>query len=468
MLFNSQLFILLYLPITLIVFLILSRWASNTMTMLWLVIASLFFYGWWNPDYLPLLLGSILVNFLLARMMVHSQRKSHHRFTLLTIGVVFNLSLLGYFKYAGFLLNSFSEIVGTNFTLASIILPLAISFYTFQQISYLVDVWRNKGGEYDLLSYTAYVTFFPQLIAGPIVRHHELIPQFGLDPLRDGLWERIGRGSVLFCIGLVKKVLIADSLANIVDPSFAIATTGAAVDFSNAWLAAFAFSWQIYFDFSGYTDMAIGLSLMFGFTLPVNFNAPYRARSVREFWQRWHMTLSRFLRDYLFVPLARNKRLPQPRVVAILATMFLAGLWHGAAWTFALWGLAHGIALLINTIFSKSGWHLPTGMGWLLTLLFWTEAAVLFRADSFGSASVLWRGMHDLSSIMEMAPLDWGNLLLVVIAGIIAILGPTSQEICLEILRPKRPLAMLAGVVVAVMLVLIGNGEAQEFYYFQF
>ena len=466
MLFNSQLFILLYLPITLTVFLILSRWASNTTTMVWLVIASLFFYGWWNPDYLPLLSGSILVNFLLARMMVHSRRKSHHRFTLLTIGVVFNLGLLGYFKYAGFLVNSFAEITGSSFTLSTIILPLAISFYTFQQISYLVDVWRNKGGEYDLLRYTAYVTFFPQLIAGPIVRHHELIPQFGLDPLRDGVWERIGRGSMLFCIGLVKKVLIADSLADIVDPAFATAAAQGTLDFTSSWLAAIAFSWQIYFDFSGYTDMAIGLSIMFGFTLPVNFNAPYRANCVREFWQRWHMTLSRFLRDYLFVPLARNKRLPHPRILAILLTMFLAGLWHGAAWTFAIWGLAHGIALLVNTVFTKSGLHLPSGMGWLLTIVFWTEAAVLFRADSFTSATVLWRSMHDLNSMM--APLDWGQLALVVIAGVIAILGPTSQEISLERLMPKRTLAIATGIVVAVVLVLIGDGDTQEFYYFQF
>ena len=466
MLFNSQLFILLYLPITLTVFLVLSRWASNTMTLLWLVMASLFFYGWWNPDYLLLLSVSILMNYLLARMMVHSRRKSHHRFKLLTIGVVFNLGLLGYFKYAGFLLSSFSEIVGTNFTLSTIILPLAISFYTFQQISYLVDVWRNKGGEYDLLRYTAYVTFFPQLIAGPIVRHHELIPQFALDPLRNGVWERIGRGSVLFCIGLVKKVLIADSLADIVDPVFATAAAQGTLDFTGAWLAALAFSWQIYFDFSGYTDMAIGMSMMFGFTLPVNFNVPYRANSMREFWQRWHMTLSRFLRDYLFVPVARSKRLPHPRILAILVTMLLAGLWHGAAWTFAIWGLVHGLGLLVNTAFTKSGWHLPRGLGWLLTLIFWVEAAPLFRGDSFTTAIEFWRSMHNLSSVM--APQDWDDLALVVVAGMIAILGPTSQEVSLERLVPKQAFAIVVGIMVAVVLILIGDGDTQEFYYFQF
>ena len=466
MLFNSQLFILLYLPVTLTVFLVLSKWASNIAALLWLVMASMFFYGWWNPDYVPLLCGSILVNFLLARTMVHSRRKSHQRFTLLTIGVVFNLSLLGYFKYANFLLSSFGEISGASYTLATITLPLAISFYTFQQISYLVDVWRNKGREYDLLRYAAYITFFPQLIAGPIVRHHELISQFDLNPLRAGVWERIGRGGILFCIGLVKKVLIADSLADIVNPTFSAAAAQETLGFTSSWLASFAFSWQIYFDFSGYSDMAIGLSMMFGFKLPINFNAPYRASSMREFWQRWHMTLSRFLRDYLFVPIARNRWLPYPRILAILVTMFLAGLWHGAAWTFAIWGLVHGISLLVNTAFSTSGWHLPWGLGWLLTLLFWVETAPLFRGDSFSTAVVLWRGMHDLSSLL--APQDWGDLALVVVAGMIAILGPTSQKVSLEQLAPKPLFAIGAGLMVTLMLVLIGDGDVQEFYYFQF
>ena len=307
MLFNSQPFILLFLPITFLVFLFLWRKAGEKAALVWIVIASLFFYGWWNPSYVPLLAGSILFNFLVARGMVHAPRKSRRRFGLLTLGVTFNLCLLGYFKYRGWLLGEVGEIAGTAFTLAATTLPLAISFYTFQQISYLVDVWRNRGREYDLLRYATYVTFFPQLIAGPIVRHHELIPQFALDPMREGLWERLGRGSVLFCIGLCKKVLIADSLAEIVDPAYASAATDGALTFSTAWLTAFAFSWQIYFDFSGYSDMAIGLALMFGYRLPVNFNAPYRSQSLQEVWQRWHMTLSRFLRDYLFMPLGAKQ-----------------------------------------------------------------------------------------------------------------------------------------------------------------
>jgi D-alanyl-lipoteichoic acid acyltransferase DltB (MBOAT superfamily) len=466
MLFNSQAFILLFLPITLLVFLGIWSKVGQRPALLWLVMASLFFYGWWNPRYVPLLVGSILVNFLLARGMVHSPRKSRRRFTLLTLGVAFDLSLLGYFKYSGWLLGEVSDISGTAFSITVVTLPLAISFYTFKQISYLIDVWRNHGREYDLLRYATYVTFFPHLIAGPIVRHHELIPQFALSPLRDGLWERIGRGSVLFCIGLCKKVLIADSLTDIVDPAYATAATEGVLTFSTAWLAAFAFSWQIYFDFSGYSDMAIGLAMMFGYNFPVNFNAPYRSESLQEVWQRWHMTLSRFLRDYLFMPMARSKHLIHPAIVAVLVTMFLGGLWHGAAWTFVVWGLAHGIGLLVNAGFTRSGFKLPRGMGWALTLLFWVEITVLFRADSFATATVFWRAMHDLSGAMTLT--DVNALILVIVAGVAAIVGATSQTIALERLVPNRWYAVAAGLMVTVILVLVGGGGEEEFYYFQF
>jgi D-alanyl-lipoteichoic acid acyltransferase DltB (MBOAT superfamily) len=236
--------------------------------------------------------------------------------------------------------------------------------------------------------------------------------------------------------------------------------------FATAWLAAFAFSWQIYFDFSGYSDMAIGLALMFGYRLPVNFNAPYRSASLQEFWQRWHMTLSRFLRDYLFVPLARIRHLVHPGIVAVLVTMFLGGLWHGAAWTFAIWGLAHGVGLAVNAGFSRAGLRLPKGMGWLLTLLFWVEITVLFRADSFATAAVFWSTMHDFSG--TVSPSEVRNLAWVAAAGLVAIAGPTSQQIAFDRLVPNRWYALAAGLAVAVAVVLIGGTDAQEFYYFQF
>ncbi len=465
MLFNSQHFILLFLPITLLLFLLLWAKAGRKPALGWLVIASLFFYGWWNPLYLPILTGSILANFLLVRGMTHTKRRSRRRFALLTLGIIFNLGLLAYFKYSGFLLGNLGALVGNSFSVTAVTLPLAISFYTFQQISYLVDVWRNRGREYDFLHYATYVSFFPQLIAGPIVRHHELIPQFKQDPLREGLWERIGRGSLLFAIGLLKKVMIADGMGQIVDPAFAAAAAGEVLSFQDAWLAAFAFSWQIYFDFSGYSDMAIGLALMFGYRLPVNFDTPYRASSLQGLWQHWHMTLTRFLRDYLFVTLARLQHLPHAAVPAVLITMFLGGLWHGANWTFAVWGLAHGAALLCNAAFTRSGLGLPKGLGWLLTLWFWVEITVLFRADSFTTAAVFWNAMHNIQSL-NLA-LDPGEFAAVLGAGVIAIVGPNSQKVALERQAPGLGYALATGLAIAAMLVLIGD-TGTEFYYFQF
>ncbi len=466
MLFNSQHFILLFLPITLAVFLFLSQREGTKASLVWLITASMFFYGWWNPGYVPLLAGSVLVNYTLAHLIVHQVRKSRRRTLLMVLGVGFNLTLLAYYKYANFLLGNISELTGSAFSLTATALPLAISFYTFQQISYLVDVWKSRGKEYDLLRYAAYVTFFPQLIAGPIVRHHELIPQFASNPLREGLWERLGRGGVMFGIGLAKKVLIADSLAEIVDPIYAVAASEGTVPFTDAWMAAIAFVWQIYFDFSGYSDMALGLALMFGFKLPFNFDAPYRAASLRQIWQRWHMTLSRFLRDYLFIPLARNKWLGQSRFSAILITMFLGGLWHGAAWTFVCWGLAHGVGLAVNTVFTRAGYRLPKGMGWLLTILFWIEMAVLFRADSFATVGTIWSGMHGLGA--GFGGIDSGDFALVVVSGILAILGPTSQTFVFERMAPRKWLALTVGLLVSGILVIIGEGTEQEFIYFQF
>ncbi len=466
MLFHSQPFILLFLPLCFLGFLWLWKRGGEKAALGWLVLASLFFYSWWNPKYLPLLLGSVLVNFFLARAMVHSPKRSRRRWFFLCLGVLFNLGLLGYYKYAGWLLGEIGDLTGTAFSLIAPALPLAISFYTFQQISYLVDVWRNRGREYDLLHYAAYVTFFPQLIAGPIVRHYELIPQFSQDPLRAGFWERFSRGSVLFCLGLMKKVLIADRLAEIVDPTFAAAASEGTLHLTQAWLGALAFSGQIYFDFSGYSDMAIGLGLLFGYRLPVNFNAPYRAHSLQALWQRWHITLTRFLRDYLFVPLAKLRVLPHPQIFAVLLTMFLGGLWHGAAWTFAAWGLAHGIGLLVNAGFRRTGWHLPRGLGWFLTFLFWVEITVLFRADSFSTAGVFWQAMHDGSAWAGWP--EGEDALWVLGALLLAILGPTSQKIALARLQPNRWYAVAAGLALVALVVLVGGGDEAEFYYFQF
>ncbi|MGY6214663.1 MBOAT family O-acyltransferase [Methylolobus aquaticus] len=467
MLFNSREFILLFLPIVLSLFLWLwkrgwSRGAVNTLTL-----ASLFFYGWWNPAYLGLIIGSITANFLIGRALARPGDSHGARKTILVLGLAFNLTLLGYFKYANFFVDTVNAVAGTDFRLAKITLPLAISFFTFQQVSFLVDTWKKGGLHYSFERYAAYVTFFPHEIAGPIVRHYELIPQFALDPWRDGLWQRLGRGTSLFTIGLVKKVFLADPLAGIVDPIFAGAAKAGALGTGDAWIGAIGFSWQIYFDFSAYTDMALGVALMFGYTLPINFDRPYRATSIRELWQHWHMTLSRFLRDYLFVPLATSHWLPQPRFLGMIITMFLAGLWHGAAWTFAVWGAVQGLALALYTLIDRRFRRkLPAAFGWALTMLFWFETCPLFRADSFGTTLQFWRAMHQGSPGSQTLSLE--NVALLATAGAIAIFGPSSQDVASQRLQPRGYTAAAFGMAVFIALFSTWGEVEQEFIYFQF
>jgi D-alanyl-lipoteichoic acid acyltransferase DltB (MBOAT superfamily) len=322
MLFNSQVFLLVFAPLTLLVW---YRVAAHPRARVWtLVAASFLFYGYWEVRLVPLLAASILLNWLLAR---HAPRR-----LVAPLGVAANLAVLGVFKYADFFAGTLAALLGREHTSFGIILPLGISFFTFQQISYLVDRARGRAPLYGLGNYALFVSFFPQLIAGPIVRHDQIIGQYHLDPLRDGLHERIGRGLVLLAAGLVKKVAFADQLAGVADPVFSAVLENASLTPADAWCGVLAFGFQIYFDFSGYSDMAIGLALLFGLVLPVNFEAPYRAVSVIDFWRRWHITLSTFLRDYLYIPLGGSRHGPARQALALLTTMLLGGLWHGAAW----------------------------------------------------------------------------------------------------------------------------------------
>lgn len=468
MLFNSLEFILCFLPIVLGLFLWLWSRGASRVALNFLTIASLFFYGWWNPRYLPLIMISILANFALAGWMNRLFRCGNPRLSVLALGIAFNLLLLGYFKYANLFVETVNVVAGTSFGLNKITLPLAISFFTFQQISFLADTWKKRGHPYTFESYAAYVTFFPHEIAGPIIRHYELIPQFALNPLREGLWERFGRGLTLFTIGLVKKLIVADSLAAVVNPVFDKAAREGVITTLDAWVGVTGFAWQIFLDFSAYTDMAMGVALLFGYALPVNFNNPYRSQSVRELWQRWHMTLSRFLRDYLFVPLATSQWLPYPRFTGMVITMFLAGLWHGASWNFAVWGLFHGLALAGYALLDRRyPAKLPGWVGWMLTMLFWFEGVPLFRGQDFDVALVFYRAMHGWG--LTHAGSVSGHSLAVLGAGALAsLLGPPSQTVALERLNPRISIAILSGIVLFVCLFLIGSEVEQEFIYFQF
>lgn len=428
--FNSLEFIFIFLPITCVVFYFLLHRINQKYAIIFLTISSFIFYGYWNSSYLFLVAGSISINFLLGRYISDfSHRRS--KTLLLTVGIGFNLGLLGYFKYANFFVDTISVVIGNTHQMETVILPLAISFFTFQQIAYLVDAKNGAIKESSFLHYCLFVTFFPQLIAGPIVHHREMMPQFAsLDSIRP--WkENITVGATVFCIGLAKKTLIADSLAGYADPVFAAADTGTSVSMLEAWGGVLAYSFQIYFDFSGYSDMAIGLGRLFGINLPLNFMSPYRASSISEFWRRWHITLSRFLKNYLYIPLGGNRYGATRTIISVMGTMLLGGLWHGAAWTFVIWGGMHGCFLLINRLWRHMlpglkphlGWR---AAGWVMTFFCVSIAWVFFRAESiagagsllsalFGQQAVILpesylRFFHPFQGLAEKLNVQWGSL----------------------------------------------------------
>jgi D-alanyl-lipoteichoic acid acyltransferase DltB (MBOAT superfamily) len=406
-LFNSYEFLLLFLPVTLIVYFRIAR-RGHEAAISWLVLASLFFYGWWNPVYLVLLLGSMVGNYGLGRILSSPKlfAGSVRARIWLTVGVIGNLALLGYFKYANFAVDTVNTLAGTDWHLEQIILPLATSFFTFQQIAYLVDAYRKITKEYRFLHYALFVTFFPQLIAGPIVHHKDMLPQFmRAEQLRPQAMN-IAIGLTIFFLGLFKKTVLADGIAVYSTPVFNAAEAGQTLTFFEAWGGALAYTFQLYFDFSGYSDMAIGAARLFGIKLPLNFHSPYKATSIIEFWRRWHITLSTFLRDYLYIPLGGNRRGAVARYRNLMLTMLLGGLWHGAGWTFVVWGGLHGLYLAMNHFWHFLGrryWpdRQPTPWGktlaWCITFVAVVVGWVFFRATSFDGAMTMLQGMAGLN-----------------------------------------------------------------------
>jgi alginate O-acetyltransferase complex protein AlgI len=457
MLFNSQPFILAFLPIVLILYYGLAERKRARQAVV--VAASLIFYGWWDIRFVPLLVALTVANWLIARAYGASGRNRW-----ITLGIVLNLATLGVCKYTNFLAGNVAELFGIPFTPWDIVLPLGISFFVFQKLSYLIDLRRGDRHIYPLLDFAMFVTFFPQLIAGPIVRHNEIIGQFALPPRRPEMWENIAKGFVLFLIGLVKKAEMADTLAHVVDPLFHLAATGP-LNAREGWAAALTYTLQIYFDFSGYSDMAIGLALMFGLRIPFNFDAPYRAVSIRDFWRRWHMTLSRFLRDYLYIPLGGNRRGGVRQAINVVVTMLLGGLWHGAAWNFVAWGGLHGVALAVNGAWDRAGLRMPRLLGWALTLVFVMAGWVLFRAPDFPTAGRVLAAMAGWNGIGHFRLNDAA---LIAIAVVVALAGPTSQRAALELLRPRAWLAVPIGVAMVAILLVIGGQVPNAFIYFQF
>jgi alginate O-acetyltransferase complex protein AlgI len=401
-LFNSHVFIFVFLPLSLLGFFAAAR-LSHRLAAAWLAGASILFYGYWNVKYVWLLLASITFNFFMGRgITVKEKPQSTY---ILSLAIAGNLSLLAYYKYANFFVSSAGLLIGADWTLHKILLPLGISFFTFTQIAFLVDAHRRIAREYNFSHYVLFVSFFPHLIAGPVLHHRQMMPQFDKPGIYRFSYENMAVGLSIFLIGLFKKVILADGVASNVGLIFDNPTASASSGFADAWCVAVSYSLQLYFDFSGYSDMAIGASRMFGIVLPVNFNSPFKSANIIEFWRRWHMTLSQFLKDYLYIALGGNRYGTLRRYVNLLVTMLLGGLWHGAGWTFVIWGGLHGVFLVIN-----HGWHAVRRMlgqdprkvldcsplnlvSVLITFLAVTIAFVIFRAPNLESGVALLEAM---------------------------------------------------------------------------
>ena len=410
MLFNSFTFLFLFLPAALFGFFRIGRY-SRPLAALWLFASSLFFYGWWNPLFTGLLLCSIFFNFSIGKVLAgdNARRRVNQGKWILGFGVAANLALLAYFKYAHFFVETGNAALGLGWQIETIVLPLGISFYTFTQIAFLVDAHRGEVKEVNFIHYALFVTYFPHLIAGPVLHHKEMMPQLSHPETYRARWDNLSVGLTIVSIGLFKKAVLADGVAPFATPVFKAASEGISVTFVDAWVGALAYTFQLYFDFSGYSDMAIGLSLLFGVKPPLNFDSPYKAVNIIDFWRRWHMTLSRFLRDYLYFPLGGNRKGPARRYVNLLITMILGGLWHGAGLTFVAWGALHGIYLIVNHAWHRIrralGHDLDRGTwpgrlaGMTLTFLSVVVGWVFFRADSLDAARIMLCGMAGLNGI---------------------------------------------------------------------
>ena len=483
LLFNSYEYIFLFLPAVFAGYFFLHRQHRNLAARLFLVAASLFFYAYWKTEYLALLLFSILFNYSIGSVMKNST--PHHRARRwLILGIAVNLGLLGYFKYTGFLFENLNTLFGLSLPCPHIVLPLAISFFTFQQIAYLVDTYRGEAKAHGFLDYVLFVTFFPQLIAGPIVHHKEMMLQFAKRSNWALDYGNIATGLFLFSLGLFKKVVIADSFALWVDNGFAHA---ASLNMMEAWFTSLSYTMQLYFDFSGYTDMALGAALLFNIKLPINFDSPYKAVNIREFWRRWHMTLTRFLRDYLYIPLGGSRRGPMVTYRNILLVFVLGGIWHGAGWTFAVWGLLHGVALSLHRLWSSLSWKMPRWSAWALTFFFVNTAWVFFRADSLHDAwqllSAMFFGDPVLPGVLErflgglerygvgfesyMAQVGTGNrgFFYLFVAFVTALAAKNSVQLALESPMGRIKMLYAAGLFVASVLSM---QKISEFIYFNF
>lgn len=492
MLFNSQAFIFLFLPFTLFLFYFFIKINKKSFIIPMLGIMSLVFYACWNPKFLILLLGSIFFNYFIGLVLAKANSAENKKLAKFAIifGVATNLLVLGYFKYYNFFIYNTNALFHLSLKDGNIILPLGISFFTFTQIAFLVDTYKKEASDYNFSSYLLFVTFFPHLIAGPILHHKEMMPQFYDKENLNVKWNNINTGIVLFVIGLAKKVLLADKLALFATPIFNAVAVGHATNLLFSWMGALAYTFQLYFDFSGYSDMAVGLGLLFNIKLPINFFSPYRSTSIIEFWRRWHITLSRYLRDYLYFPLGGNRKGYFKQLRNVMLTMLIAGLWHGAGWTYVLWGGMHGLYSIINHSWRKLNIKLNAIFAWMLTFLSVVLAWVVFRADSIKSALIVIKGLFGFNHVQNLECISTHQyddaFIYIGIAFFMSIFLPNAIEFSSKVSnvlnidlfeykpkllkyiywRPNTFCAILLGVLATICILSLVTHS--EFLYFQF
>ncbi len=479
MIFSSYKFLFVFLPIVLLGYFILIKLKKQTISKVWLALASFYFYWQGSMSFFPFFVFSVLFNYLIGTSMKRIQGKNSVLFKriLLAVGLTENILLLGYFKYTDFLIKNVNMLTGMDYALKGIVLPIGISFFTFQLIAFLVDSYRGKTKDYNFLNYLLFITFFPQLIVGPIVHHGDIVPQFENPEQPKFKVENLMLAVFLFSIGCAKKLLLADPLTSFAEGYFNNINVYGMYHFWHSWLGAISYTVSYYFDLSGYADMAIGLGLLFNIKLPPNFNSPYKARNFADYWRRWHMTLSKFLSDYVFRSVYRKGAGSLNFYLAVMVTFFVSGFWHGAGWTFVVWGLINGFFVVCAHFMERKGWKFPWLAAHLLTLLGVVATRILFVSKSFSDAAAVYKTMINIKvfngvsiqgimSSFTTTVTTHSVDLLILLAGITVVYFPKNTTTISQEFKPSLRYAILAGILLAVSIFWMGG--VSRFLYFQF
>jgi alginate O-acetyltransferase complex protein AlgI len=460
LLFNSYIFLLVFLPITFITYFYLNSKKLVTFSKIFLVVASLVFYSWWNIIYLPLILGSMIFNFYVGKSLGKKNSKK-----ILTFGILGNVLLLGYFKYTDFFIQNFNWALDKDVSLLHLALPLGISYFTFQQIAFLVDSYRGETKEYNFLNYSLFITFFPQLLMGPIMHHKEIIPQFQTKWKSYIKWENVSLGLFIFAIGLAKKTLIGDPLTDYAQYGFDNAQHLSMIE---AWYSSISYVLSYYFDLSGYADMAVGIGKMFNIDIPKNFNSPYKARNFADYWKRWHITLSRFLGDYIYKSLGGNKTLIWVMYLNIMITFFVSGFWHGAGWNFIVWGLLNGIFVVMAHMMKRANIQMNYYLAWSLMFLGLILTRILFVSDNFSDAWHVTKTLFDISTLkfINLVYIDAYFQSFYIVLALILVLGCKNSMEISENFKPNSKYIFYTVILLTASLFTFSS--AKEFLYFQF